>query len=498
MIVKILQTGRSFKGLADYLTHDPKARTAERVAWTHSLNCANDDALSVVHEMYTTFCQADLLKEEAGIRAGGRALDRAVKHLSLNWHPDEPAPSREEMIAATESLLERLDWNEHQAFLVAHSDKEHPHVHVMLNAVHPETGLKLNDSLEKRKVQEWALEYEREHGNILCRERLVNVEEREPSPNRQIWKKLKESEREFEQDEQRRAYSSNYLDREDQRTVTNAEEWRLLKPQQREEREAFIAGGKEAYREVRNEVFREVREQFREEWAQFFAAKRAGLNAERLAEIKADLLEHQNMVLDERRNEACAALRKERDAEQAAMLLDHKQERRELTARQELGLSSPYLLDQTYPVQSREPEANRADAGDEAGEHERAFRSAADETCEQPELRPQEEGLPEPIGITAAENPRARDGVNAIGDLGGGVIEALSVIAERLLDGFFGGKPAAANSNEPHKTAPEPKREANDNSLARAVDAAARRTEQEESDRRAREFWQERERERER
>src|SRR5579859_4952150 len=119
MIVRILTAGRSFKGLADYLTHDPKARSAERVAWTHSLNCANEDTPGVVHEMYTTFCEADLLKENAGIRAGGRPLDKAVKHLSLNWHPDEPRPTREEMIAATESLLERLEWNEHQAFLVS-------------------------------------------------------------------------------------------------------------------------------------------------------------------------------------------------------------------------------------------------------------------------------------------------------------------------------------------------------------------------------------------
>jgi hypothetical protein len=498
MIVKILPSGRSFKGLADYLTHDPKARTADRVAWTHSLNCANDDVLSVVHEMYTTFCQAELLKEEAGVRAGGRALDKAVKHLSLNWHPDEPAPSREEMIAATESLLERLDWNEHQAFLVAHSDKEHPHVHVMLNAVHPETGLKLNDSLEKRKVQEWALEYEREHGNILCRERLLNVEERQPSPNRQIWEKLKESERNFEQDEQRRAYSSNYLDRADQRTVTITEEWSLLKTRQREEREAFFAGGKDAYREVRNEVYREVREEFREDWAQLYAAKRAGLDGDRLAEIKVDILERQNAVLDERREEPCAALRKERDAEYDALLLEQKCERRELTKHQELGLSSPRLLDLAYPAQTPEPDTDRTEAGDEARERERAFRSAADETCEQPEPRRQEEALPEPVGITAAENPRVKDPVSGIGDLGLGALGAIAEIGERLFDGFFGGRPAPGNSNHPHKTAPEPKREANDNSLARAVDAAARRTEQEESDRRAREFWQERERERER
>ena len=40
MIVKILSRGKSFKGLATYLTHDPEAKTAERVSWTRTLNLA--------------------------------------------------------------------------------------------------------------------------------------------------------------------------------------------------------------------------------------------------------------------------------------------------------------------------------------------------------------------------------------------------------------------------------------------------------------------------
>ncbi len=42
MIPKSSGSGSSFKGLSDYLTHDPKAQTDERVAWTHTHNLAND------------------------------------------------------------------------------------------------------------------------------------------------------------------------------------------------------------------------------------------------------------------------------------------------------------------------------------------------------------------------------------------------------------------------------------------------------------------------
>ena len=61
MIVKLQKAGSSFAGLASYLTEQK-----DRVSWTHSLNCANDDVRSVVHEMYTTYSQAELLKEQAG------------------------------------------------------------------------------------------------------------------------------------------------------------------------------------------------------------------------------------------------------------------------------------------------------------------------------------------------------------------------------------------------------------------------------------------------
>ncbi len=171
MIVRISSKGSSFKGLAAYLTHDPdKAQTAERVAWTHTLNCANDDVNGAVNEMYWTAEDAELLKQEAGIRAGGRSSENPVKHVSLNWSPED-SPTREHMIEASGSFLKHMGWEEHQVVIVAHDDKSYKHCHLMLNAIHPETGLKLNDSFEQRRAQEWALQYERSQENIRCEQR---------------------------------------------------------------------------------------------------------------------------------------------------------------------------------------------------------------------------------------------------------------------------------------------------------------------------------------
>jgi hypothetical protein len=57
----------------------------------------------------------------------------------------------------------------------------------MLNAVHPETGLWLDDDFEHRRAQVWALGYEREQGRIHCEQRLQNQQEREPNMARNIW-----------------------------------------------------------------------------------------------------------------------------------------------------------------------------------------------------------------------------------------------------------------------------------------------------------------------
>src|SRR5262249_7658128 len=138
MIVRILSRGKSFSGLSTYLTHDPNAKTDERVAWTHTHNLANDHVPSAVNEMYETARNAELLKQEAGIRAGGRPTENPVKHVSLNWSPEDN-PSREHMIQTSEEFLRHMKWQEHQAIMVAHDDKQYRHVHVMINCVHPET-----------------------------------------------------------------------------------------------------------------------------------------------------------------------------------------------------------------------------------------------------------------------------------------------------------------------------------------------------------------------
>lgn len=344
MIVKIQFDGTSFSGLAAYLTHDQKQReTADRVAWTHTHNLANDHVPSAVDEMLWTARDAELLKQEAGVRAGGRATENPVKHVSLNWAPSD-RPTQQHMVETAEEFLRHMKWQEHQAVFVAHRDKPYAHVHLILNAVHPETGLRLDDNFERRRAQAWAAEYEREQGRIHCEQRLKEPHEREKSPPRDAWMVFRGKGQEFERAESSLEQNTpNFTD--DPKNRQNAE-WKMLKQIQRDEREAFFAGGKSEYSKVRASAFREIREEFRERWSDHYTAQRSSADPETLAASKAQLVAEQKAALEKRRDEACSGLRKVRDARYRTILDNQREARADLHGRQHDGLDSAAFLQQ--------------------------------------------------------------------------------------------------------------------------------------------------------
>jgi hypothetical protein len=346
MIVRIHSSGKSFRGTAAYLTHDPEAQTDERVAWTHTRNLANDHVPSAVDEMYWTARNAELLKQEAGVRAGGRATENPVKHLSLNWSPEDN-PTREHMIETTEEFIRHMKWQEHQAVMVAHNDKPYAHVHVMLNSVHPENGLRLDDNFEYRRAQAWAGEYEREQGRIYCEQRLREPGQRENAPPRNIWVAFQENEKEFGRAEKSlREKEPIVLDEREIQKNQNDDEWKILKEIQRTERTEFFARGKSEFSQLRLSIYREVREEFRDRWADFYAARRDGADPDTLAALKAELIGDQKVTLEARRDEACKELRETRDGLYRQLLGDQRDIRLDLRTRQEAGLDNAPFLQQ--------------------------------------------------------------------------------------------------------------------------------------------------------
>jgi hypothetical protein len=460
MIVKIHKSGKSFSGTAAYLTHDPKAETAERVGWTHSINLANDHVPSAVDEMMWTARNAELLKQEAGIRAGGRATENTVKHLSLNWSPEEN-PTREQMIEATDSFLNHMKWQEHQALLVAHEDKAYAHVHVMLNTIHPETGLRLDDNFDHHRAQAWALEFEREQGRIYCEQRLKNAEEREDGPTRPAWMAFRENQQKFENQEKILENQNPILigDRENPEN-TNSEEWKNLKEIQRDERKAFFAAGELEFNELRNSIYREIREEYREKWSDFYTARKNGDNSVDLAALKAEIVAEQKAALEARRDEACKELRESRDGQYREILDGQREMRLGLHERQDAGLDNALFLDLV-----REGKAGRDISA--------SFREAADATL----------GSRDSTGTWDVDAPAFTDrperdgsGMKSGANIGANIGEGLGFSAisflESLADGFIGATPA------PKPRQPEPEHSGL-NPFVAAADEAHKRQQQE-------------------
>jgi len=62
----------------------------------------------------------------------------ALCHYELSWPPGE-RPTRPQWMDCASHTLKALGYREHQFMVVAHDDKKHFHIHIMVNKVHPET-----------------------------------------------------------------------------------------------------------------------------------------------------------------------------------------------------------------------------------------------------------------------------------------------------------------------------------------------------------------------
>lgn len=175
--------GKSFKGTAAYLLHDPdKATTDERVEWTETHNLATDDPQMAWRIMAATAKDAGRIQRDyheatttdgTPFKASRRGFNH-VFHYSLSWRGDDEALglTKAEMLQSARDSLKELGGEDLQALFVAHNDTANPHVHIMVNRVHPETGriVPVNGN-SKNRLRNWALHYERDRNMIVCHER---------------------------------------------------------------------------------------------------------------------------------------------------------------------------------------------------------------------------------------------------------------------------------------------------------------------------------------
>ena len=126
MAIAVSSSGRTFGAIAKYLALGRSGEEAERVGWSTSRNLPTNDPQLAARFMRAT--------AEQNVR-----VEKPVYHFAISFDPNDPV-DRATLERVADRVLDRLGLGEHEAILVAHRDREHAHVHVLVNRVHPITG----------------------------------------------------------------------------------------------------------------------------------------------------------------------------------------------------------------------------------------------------------------------------------------------------------------------------------------------------------------------
>ena len=149
-MIAISSKSQSFGAIAKYLVAGRSGEEWDRVSWTAGRNLPTTDPELAGTIMRATAEQSD-------------RVARPVYHLALSFDPHDQV-DRAAMERVADRVLQRLGLEGHQVIMVAHRDREHQHVHLLINRVHPDTGLAWEKPYDYRAIQQVLREEERALG----------------------------------------------------------------------------------------------------------------------------------------------------------------------------------------------------------------------------------------------------------------------------------------------------------------------------------------------
>jgi len=150
-VIAKTSSGKSFGGLMRYLELGRSGREHDRVDWIASRNLCDIDDPEIAGRLMAATAEQSL------------RIQKPVYHLSIAFDPHDPV-NRPRMELVADRVLETLGLREHQALFVAHRDREHAHVHIVVNRVHPDTGVAWERWQDYPKIERTLRGMERELG----------------------------------------------------------------------------------------------------------------------------------------------------------------------------------------------------------------------------------------------------------------------------------------------------------------------------------------------
>jgi len=128
VLVKIAPLTNDFHAMARYLVSGKQGSKPDprRVLWVLGHNLPTNDPELAAKYMTATAAQSVRTRN-------------AAYHLMIAWHEEE-RPTVEAMQEVARETMMLAGLGEHQALIMGHGDKQHPHLHILCNRVHPDTG----------------------------------------------------------------------------------------------------------------------------------------------------------------------------------------------------------------------------------------------------------------------------------------------------------------------------------------------------------------------
>ncbi|MBU2531957.1 MAG: relaxase/mobilization nuclease domain-containing protein [Alphaproteobacteria bacterium] len=172
MLAQLETPTNDFLALARYLFNGrERPPNPDRVAWTMFRNLATDDPELAAHYMAAT---AELSSSRC---------KSACLHTIIAWREDErPTPEIMQEIAVR--TLELAGLSEHEALIMGHGDKAHPHLHMMINRVHPETQRAWSTSFSWRRFDRIMRQLSEDYGFDYVPAHAFNPELTETLPKK--------------------------------------------------------------------------------------------------------------------------------------------------------------------------------------------------------------------------------------------------------------------------------------------------------------------------
>ena len=138
-MIGMSSSAKSFGALAHYLANGRSGNEPERVAWSASRNLPTAEPELAGKIMRATASQ-NLRVTQPGY------------HVALSFDPGD-AVDRATMERVADRTIAALGLTGHQALIVCHQDRDHPHMHLLINRVHPETGHVWNRWQDRAVIQ---------------------------------------------------------------------------------------------------------------------------------------------------------------------------------------------------------------------------------------------------------------------------------------------------------------------------------------------------------